>query len=218
MKIILEGSPIDVRAVLCQPDMIFEAAKSDIKADNAAKGYKALTDKLKELSEKNAMLTQAGPKMSDKDKAELSSLRMECGSKTAALASMEAEIQRLRYELSHPVQLTPIQEAELNALFELNMKDLCDPKSFKTLDDPKVEITAEQFIANFLKALATGSRGAAVRVVRQHSRVNLMEMKKLIDNALLRFGCNIDEKGLPITAHRGPIELPAIPTEPAKAA
>lgn len=187
----LEGSAEDLKKFVSDKDVAYIAARSELRAEQATDSLKRLKSKAEDMKEEMQARVQVAhhqAKLDDKERQELGNLRMEVGSKTAALNAAEVEVRRLKEDKRNPVQLTAIQEAELEALFQEHLRVYHMPPQIFTTYKESAKITAEQLITQVFQAMATGNRVKAIMEMRAVSGLGLKQAKDLVENALLAHG------------------------------
>lgn len=205
MKLIIEGSAIDVRAAFVDPNAAYVEARAQLRAEQLQKDLDAALNELerrqKLIDSADRLITEADRKTKEAHSS-LQSIKGELTSKIARIATQEAEIQKLHFEMhgiQKEIQLNPAQEAEIEAVFRDTLREYnAKPLVFTPVSQQGVEITAEHMFQAVFGVLAKGNRVGAIKEIRACTGMKLVETRDLIDNALRRFGCRIDVKGSPI--------------------
>jgi ribosomal protein L7/L12 len=189
MKIIVEGSPSDIREFVNSTEAIQEAALAAERLTEAEGREEALREEIVELEKK-----VASSESSEEDKQELTMLRTEVAALKHALISASEELKKVQEDAS-PVRLTKKQQEQVEALFAQRLEEAGAPLVF--VNPNGKEITAQDMLVNIFTLLSSGNRVQAIRAVREFSGLKLISAKNLIDNALKAFGCSLDHKGVP---------------------
>lgn len=221
MKVIIEGSPTDVRAVLTDNETVFAAAKANFELEqtgvrfaNAKKRIGALEQELEGLSAK-AQIKSHSEKISP-SKAAVEALQLDVTNKNTIIAAKDAEIQRLQYELKHksPIQLKPEQEAEVDALFQKRLDDAGTQPLVFNLGNSTTgqQVSAKKVIETVFKTLASGNRFATIRAIREVTGggASLKEVRDWIDDALRCYGCEVSDHNSPVQKRGELIHLPVV--------
>jgi|GEM_PF-5092998 len=189
MKLILEGSPTDIKEVINNNDICYNAAKSEIVSEQSKeslqKSKKKFDAVVKDLIDKNENLSkQIGA--SQQEHAELIELRQQIGAHKAALATAESKIASLKNELANPIRLSTEQEAQIEKAFQEQLEAYkVEPLVFYNSTEKK-EITAKQIFQTVFGFLAVGKRLHAVKALREVTGMALLDAKNLIDNAMVK--------------------------------
>lgn len=207
MRLVIEGSPADIRAAMTDTALIFNAVESKIKGEAAIDNMKRMKEKVSELRNK----TEGA--LTDKENKELIDLRREStearqhiGAHKSALASAEAKIAQLKAEMANPIHLTSAQEVQLEAMFQSELLVMSEPPVFSNSEGHR--ITPSQILERVFAFLAKGDRMRAIKMIREVSGIKLNDGRDLVDNALRAFGCNIGHNQCPCPPRHEPIALP----------
>lgn len=211
MKLILEGSPVDVRALLVDPNAGYNEARADAKQEQF---QSALEVTRKELEQQKSLCDEAHHRLADAERQASAAkhanqtIKSDVEASTARLAARDAEIQRLQFELRNlrtkmddPIRLTETQEAEIEALYQTTVAEYnIKPLIFSLSNQSGREISAEYMFTVVFGLLAAGNRVGAIKEIRNCTGLGLTKTRDLIDNALRRFGCDIGTNNSPIAA------------------
>lgn len=201
MKIQIEGSVGDVRGLFNDTAAVKAAALDQLRIENLEKDLAGTRVKMEEAQKEadSVKKTLGAAVQKFNDIVNLTnSLRMEVGAKNAHIAMQEAEVQRLKYVMSDPVQLSADQEAQVEALYQKMVEHYKIKPMILTPPDPGKPISAEYIVSTILGCLGAGDKVGACKEIRAATGMSLMTTKNLVDKALLAFGCKVGEKGNPL--------------------
>lgn len=210
MKVIIEGSPADVRSTLTDPNAGRNEALLSFRIEALEKELVVAQDKLAAASRVVAagdrLIATSEKKVSEAQSA-LHANKVEIGAKTAHIASLEAEVQKLQFslrEMENPVKMTPIQEAEIEAVFQDTLREYgIQPLVFS---QGGKEISALFMLQTIFRVLASGDRVGAMKEIRACTGMSLIPARDLVDSALRAFGCRLNDKGFPLTTKGTPVK------------
>lgn len=205
MKVILEGSSYDVRALLSDSDAGYDRARFE-------QLQKDLADARMEINRQKGLVENAGHLLADSERRAAAakntqlSIKSDVEANTAKIAARDAEIQKLNYEIrslrekmDNPVCLSEAQEAEIEALYQATVNEYkIAPLVFLMSDQGGREITAEYMFSAVFGLLAAGNRVGAIKEIRNCTGLGLTKTRDLLDAALRRFGCNVGSNNAPL--------------------
>ena len=129
--------------------------------------------------------------------SEILKLKEDLKSKASTITSLNAQIDFMKTDSDNPIKLSPIQEAEIEAIFQSALSEVnAKPLTFY-IPGKKVDISALHFIENVFSILAKGDRMNTIRAIREVTGKEIVACKNMIDNALRAFNCDLTENNSP---------------------
>jgi|SRR6185436_8618314 len=214
MKAIFEGSATDIRAVLVDQNASYNEGRAQLRIENLEAELVLLKEQTafykKEIEDADRLVASHEKKMTETLNV-CHATKAELVVKNSRIAALEAEVQKLQYEVrslrgktlesSKIPTLSPMQEAEVEAVFQDTLREhSIKPLVFASAAQEGREITAESLVTTIFTVLGNGNRVGAIKEIRAATGITLFKARDLIDNALRRFGCNTDERGMILSA------------------
>lgn len=214
MKAIFEGSPADIRAVVADSTASYNEGRAQLQIENLEADINRLKTEMSSYIkdvETADRTTSVYEKKLGEALSSYHATKTELASKNAHIANLEAELQKLQFEVrslrtktgesTKTHALSPMQEAEIEAVFQDTLREnSIKPLVFSSTASQGREISAEFVVTTIFNVLANGNRAGAIKEIRAVTGMNIVKARDLIDNALRRFGCNTDERGMVLSA------------------